>query len=194
MSIGEEPEWNIWVRPRGRVPSMLTRAILRLSGVAREGIWGPWSATHLVLSKSELEDVIQALRSPHAREGEAEGDGVRLHLIKTIGNRLRHDKRYYRERQMRDVHEDGMMPEFVVPLIPGQKAARMLSRVLDAVPNGDRAVILDPRISLTFAFWRGSDLLFRDALMSSDALICDEEFRMGLIEDFERYSAELSDG
>jgi hypothetical protein len=59
--------------------------------------------------------------------------------------------------------------------------------------NGDRAVIRDPQIYLTFAFWRGSDLAFRDALISNDALICDEEFRTGLVEDFELYSAELSD-
>jgi hypothetical protein len=193
MSIGEQPEWNIWIRPRGRVPSILTRTILRLSCVAREGIWAPWSATHLVLSKSQLEDVIEAMRSPHAREGGVQGDHVRLHLIATIGNRLRHDKRYYHERQASEAHEDEMLPEFVIPLIPGEKAARILGRVLDAVPNGDRAVVLDPRTSLTFTFWRGSDLTFRDALMSSDPLICDEEFRTGLIEDFERYSAELSD-
>jgi hypothetical protein len=186
-NIDGEPEWNVWVRSRRAVPSILTRILVRLSGAGREGISGPWSTTYVVFSATHLDAVIAALRAPHEREGEAGGDDIRLRLVQTIGKRLRQDRTYYRQRNRRDFCDDEMMPEFVIPLIFSERAARAVGRLINAMPRGDRAVVLDPQRVLVFGFWRGSDLTFRDALMSDDPRICNEEFREGLIEDFERY-------
>ncbi|MFT2689488.1 hypothetical protein [Clavibacter zhangzhiyongii] len=191
-NIEGEEEWNVWVRPRRSIPSILTRTIVRLSGIGREGISGPWSTTYVAFSVGHLDAVIAALRSPHQREGEAGSDDVRIHLVATIGERLRQNKAFYRHRDRQDFRDDEMMPEFVVPLIFSERAARALVRVINAVPRGDRAILLNPRRVLVFGFWRGSDLTFRDALISDDPCICDEEFRQGLIEDFERYRDDLA--
>lgn len=113
-------------------------------------------------------------------------DEIRMEIIRALGDRLTSGAGEVGE-PAGDARADEMFPAYVVPMLPGRRAASMLSGIINRLPHGDRAEVLDPSEVCVYIFLRGSDLSLRDLLMSADARICNEELRSGLIEDFLEY-------
>jgi len=114
-------------------------------------------------------------------------DALRVRIVGGIGERVISSAGDAREHTGGDCPVDEMFPQYLVPMLPGRRAASILTLLINRLSRGDRAEVLDPSEVCVYVFLRGSDLSLRDLLMSTDPRICNEELRAGLIEDFRDY-------
>ncbi|WP_086520609.1 hypothetical protein [Clavibacter michiganensis] len=180
-------EWHIRIHPKGARLSWLTRVLVAAWERQTGTILSPSHGTVLVLRRHEVHAMVGALSDPLGRDRDESVGHVRIKVIRGIGERLRSSAREPAESAGGDRPLEEMFPAYLVPMLPGRRAASILTLLINRLSRGDRAEVLDPREVCVYIFLRGSDLSLRDLLMSADARICNEELRAGLIEDFRGY-------
>ncbi|AJW78570.1 hypothetical protein [Clavibacter michiganensis] len=183
-------EWHIRIHPKGTRLSWLTRVLVAAWERQTGTILSPSHGTVLVLRRHEVHAMVGALRDPLGRDRDDAVGHVRIKVIRGIGERPRSSAGDRGESPTGHYPVDEMFPAYLVPMLPGRRAASMLTKVINRFSRRDRAEVLDPSEVCVYIFLRGSDLSLRDLLMSTDPRICNEELRAGLIEDFLEYLRE----
>lgn len=179
--------WHIWIRPRGVRLRSLTIALMAIAERRRGTIVSPSSGTVVALRRNEVQGLVGALRDPFGAYLDDAHEEIRMKIIRAVGDQLTSSAGDAGGSAGDDEPVGEMFPQYLVPMLPGRRAASTLAVLINRLSRGDRADVLDPSEACVYIFLRGSDLSLRDLLMSTDPRICNEEMRAGLIEDFQEY-------
>lgn len=136
--MNRRAEWHLWIRPRGARPSWVTRALVAIAERQTCTMLSPSSGTFITLRRQEGHALVGALRDPLGTDRGDAQNGIRMEIIRAIGVRLTSKVEEAGDPADDKAPVDEMFPAYLVPMLPGRRAARIWRRAASAAALNSR--------------------------------------------------------